>query len=57
MDLVVVGHGQEATVRNPINPKVIMGKVHTDSALDKNIFLSATFLAHTAALVLSFKQS
>ena len=30
-DLVVVGHGQEATVRDPISPRVIMGKAHTSS--------------------------
>jgi hypothetical protein len=29
LDLVVVGHGQEATVRDPISPKVIMGKAQS----------------------------
>jgi hypothetical protein len=27
-DLVVVGHGQEAGVRDPISPRVVLGKVH-----------------------------
>ncbi len=28
-DLVVVGHGQEAGVRDPISPRVVLGKLHT----------------------------
>jgi hypothetical protein len=31
-DLVVVGHGQEAGVRDPISPRVVLGKVHTSTA-------------------------
>ncbi len=31
-DLVVVGHGQEAGVRDPISPRVVLGNVHTSTS-------------------------
>jgi hypothetical protein len=42
-DLVVVGHGQAATVRDPIHPRVILGTAHHNLQLNTTFRRTANF--------------